>query len=90
MEVSRDDGTVIMVEVAGEPGGRPVLFCHGLADSRPAVQQFGPAARELELRLVAPDRPGIGGTGRRGLRRLADWVGDAVLVLDALVPGSAG
>lgn len=90
MEVRRPDGSVIMVEVAGKQDGRPVLFCHGLADSRLAVQPFGPAARELELRLIAPDRPGIGGTDRRRLRRLADWADDAALVLDALVQGPAG
>jgi pimeloyl-ACP methyl ester carboxylesterase len=90
MEVSRPDGSVITVATAGEHGGRPVLFCHGLADSRLAVQPFGPAARELGLRLLAPDRPGTGGTGRRRLRRLTDWADDAVLVLDALVQGPAG
>ena len=89
MEVRRPDGGVIMVEVAGQQDGRPVLFCHGLADSRLAVQPFGPAARDLGLRLIAPDRPGIGGTDRRGFGRLADWVDDATLVLDALVQGPA-
>jgi pimeloyl-ACP methyl ester carboxylesterase len=84
MEVRRGDGSVIAVEVAGGQGGRPVLFCHGLADSRLSVRLFTPAARELGLRLVAPDRPGIGGTDPRRLRRLADWAEDAALVLDAL------
>jgi len=85
--VSRGDGSVIAVEVAGEQGAAPVLFCHGLADSRLSVHLFIPAARELGLRLVAPDRPGIGRTDPRRLRRLADWVEDAVLVLDAVGPG---
>jgi len=89
MEVSRGDGSVIAVEVAGEPGGRPVLLCHGLADSRLSARLFGSAAGELGLRLVAPDRPGIGGTDPRRLRRLADWVEDAALVLDAAVAGPA-
>ena len=34
MELSRSDGSVIAVEVAGEQGAVPVLLCHGLADSR--------------------------------------------------------
>ena len=87
MEVSRGDGSVIAVEVAGEQDARPVLFCHGLADSRLSAQLFGPAARELGLRLMAPDRPGIGRTDPRGLGRLADWAEDAALVLDAAAPG---
>ena len=89
MRVSRGDGSVIAVEVAGDQGGRPVLFCHGLADSRLSARLFAPAASELGLRLVAPDRPGIGRTEPRGLRWLADWVEDAELVLDAAAAGPA-
>lgn len=89
MEVSRGDGSAIAVEVAGAQDGRPVLFCHGLADARLSAQLFGPAARELGLRLMAPDRPGIGRTGPRGLGRLADWAEDAALVLDAAAAGPA-
>ncbi len=89
MEVSRGDGSVISVEVAGQQGATPVLFCHGLADSRLSAHLFTQAARELGLCLVAPDRPGIGRTDPRRLRRLADWAEDAALVLDALGAGSA-
>jgi pimeloyl-ACP methyl ester carboxylesterase len=78
---------VITVEVAGQPGGTPVLLCHGLADSRLSAQLFTQAARELGLCLVAPDRPGIGRTDPRPLLRLADWAEDAALVLDALDAG---
>ena len=84
MEVRRGDGSVIAFEVVGEPGATPLLFCHGLADSRLSARLFTQAARELRLRVVAPDRPGVGGTDPRRLRRLVDWVEDAELVLDAL------
>jgi pimeloyl-ACP methyl ester carboxylesterase len=87
MEVSRSDGSVIAVEVTGRLGATPVLFCHGLADSRLSAQLFAQAAAELDLRLVAPDRPGTGRTDPRRLRRLADWAEDAALVLDALASG---
>jgi pimeloyl-ACP methyl ester carboxylesterase len=89
MEVSRPDGSVIACEVAGEPGATPVLLCHGLADSRLSVRFLAEAAYELGLRIVAPDRPGVGGTDPRHMRRLADWVEDAALVLDALRADSA-
>ena len=89
MEVKRADGSVITVEAVGKPAGRPVLFCHGLADSRLSAHLFAPAACELGLLLVAPDRPGTGGTDPRPLRRLVDWVEDAALVLDALDAGPA-
>ncbi len=89
MEVRRDDGSVIAVEVAGEQGGAPVLLCHGLADSRLSARLFTQAARELGLRIMAPDRPGTGRTDPRRLGRLADWAEDAALVLDGLRAESA-
>ena len=89
MEVRRGDGSVIAVEVVGEPDAAPVLFCHGLADSRLSARLLAPVAGELGLRIVAPDRPGTGGTDPRRLGRLADWVQDAALVLDATAAGPA-
>jgi pimeloyl-ACP methyl ester carboxylesterase len=88
VELRRADGGVIAVEVVGEPDAAPVLFCHGLADSRLSVHGFGRAAHQLRLRVISPDRPGIGGTDARRLHRVADWVEDATLVLDALNVGS--
>src|SRR5260370_5197156 len=84
MELSRGDGSVIAVEVAGEQGAAPVLLCHGLADSRLSVHLFTQAARELGLRIMVPDRPGVGGTDPRRLRRLADSSEEAALVLAGL------
>jgi pimeloyl-ACP methyl ester carboxylesterase len=84
MEVRRADGSVIAVEVAGEPGALPVLLCHGLADSRLSVLPLTQVAQELGLRVMAPDRPGTGLTDLRPLSRVADWAQDAELVLDRL------
>jgi pimeloyl-ACP methyl ester carboxylesterase len=84
MDVRRGDGSVIACEVAGAADAAPVLFCHGLADSRLSAYQLAAVADRLGLRICAPDRPGIGRTDPRYLHRLADWVDDAALVLDAL------
>src|SRR5215471_17052576 len=89
MELRRSDGSVLAVEVAGEQGAAPVLLCHGLADSRLSARLFTQAARELGLCIMAPDRPGVGGTDPRRLGRLADWVEDAALVLDGVRAGPA-
>jgi pimeloyl-ACP methyl ester carboxylesterase len=89
MEVSRADGSVIAVEVAGKPDGVPVLLCHGLADSRLSALQLDEVAAELGLRVIAPDRPGSGRSDPRVLPTLADWAQDAALVLDELEVGSA-
>jgi pimeloyl-ACP methyl ester carboxylesterase len=89
MELRVGDGRVIAVEVLGDHDAMPVLLCHGLADSRLAAQSLRQAAQDLGLRVIAPDRPGTGGTDRRWLRQLADWADDAAVVLDALGVDSA-
>jgi pimeloyl-ACP methyl ester carboxylesterase len=89
VELRAGDGRVITVEVLGDDHATPVLLCHGLADSRLAAQPLQQAARDLGLRVIAPDRPGTGGTDRRWLPQLADWADDAAVVLDALAVDSA-
>jgi pimeloyl-ACP methyl ester carboxylesterase len=84
VELRRGDGSVIALEVIGARDAAPVLFCHGLADSRLSACWFGPAAAELGLRVIAPDRPGMGGSDPYRLGRVVDWVEDATLILDAL------
>ncbi|MEX0426913.1 alpha/beta fold hydrolase [Nocardioides sp. DS6] len=84
MEIRRPDGGVVAVEVVGAPEATPVLLCHGLADSRLAARRFAAAADEFGRRVIAPDRPGTGGTSARRLDRVVDWVEDATHVLDAL------
>jgi hypothetical protein len=49
MRVTRGDGGVIAVEVAGEPDAVPVLLCHGLADSRLSALSFPAVAAECGL-----------------------------------------
>jgi pimeloyl-ACP methyl ester carboxylesterase len=89
MRVTRGDGSAIAVESAGEPGGAPVLLCHGLADTRLSARELAPVALELGLRVIVPDRPGIGGSDPRWLGRVVDWVRDAELVLDRSQAGAA-
>ena len=80
----RADGSAVAVELAGDFDGAPLLFCHGLADSRVCVRPLASVFAESGSLAVAPDRPGIGGSDMRRLERLSDWVDDAALVLDAL------
>jgi hypothetical protein len=54
--VSRGGGSVIAVEVAGDQGGRPVLVCPGLADSRLSARLFAVGVAGTDA--VDPDAPG--------------------------------
>jgi pimeloyl-ACP methyl ester carboxylesterase len=63
----------IAIHEDGDPDGIPVFFFHGWPGSRLQGAGFGPAARELGVRLISPDRPGIGGSTFQGQRTLLDW-----------------
>jgi pimeloyl-ACP methyl ester carboxylesterase len=61
--VTLSDGMDISYLDAGAPGGDVVLCFHGTPSSR--MQAAGPvdtAAAQLGLRIIAPDRPGCGGS----------------------------
>ncbi|MEL7226506.1 MAG: alpha/beta hydrolase, partial [Cyanobacteria bacterium J06576_12] len=45
----------------GSPDGYPLLYCHGGGSSRLEPLLLGDEVfSRLELRVIAPDRPGIG------------------------------
>jgi pimeloyl-ACP methyl ester carboxylesterase len=68
----------------GTPQGRPVLYCHGYPGSRLEAQLAADAAGRLGLRLIAPDRPGLGASDPRPQRTLTDWPDDIAALADHL------
>jgi len=62
LRVKLPDGSVVGYAEAGDPAGRPVIYLHGTPSSRLEVGLPGirEAADDLDLRVLAPDRPGIG------------------------------
>lgn len=80
------DGRTVHVYDLGDPAGRPALFFHGggLGATGAFALPWDEAARRLQVRLVAPDRPGLGGSSPRPGRTLADWPNDVAEVADAL------
>ncbi|HEU5082123.1 MAG TPA: alpha/beta hydrolase [Acidimicrobiales bacterium] len=83
-DVTLADGTTVTYVDAGIPDGEVVLYLHGTPSSR--LQVSGPvdvAASELGLRLVAPDRPGLGGSSFFPYR-VADYPGVIERLADAL------
>lgn len=69
----------------GEPGGHPVLYFHGGGTSRLEPLLLGDEAfARLGLRLIAPDRPGIGRSDFQPNRGFSDWTQDITCLADAL------
>jgi pimeloyl-ACP methyl ester carboxylesterase len=67
------NGGSIALSEYGDPGGAPVFFCHGWPSSRTMAELAHDAARDLGVRIISPDRPGIRDSQFQPDRRLIDW-----------------
>jgi pimeloyl-ACP methyl ester carboxylesterase len=78
------DGRALAYLDLGDPDGRLVISNHGGLSSRLDVSPADGAARACGVRLVSPDRPGIGGSTRKPGRTLLDWPADVAELVDHL------
>ena len=69
----RENGDRVAFSEYGDLDGAPVMFCHGWPSSRLMAQFADDAARELRVRIISPDRPGIADSSLVANRRLLDW-----------------
>src|SRR4051794_2008067 len=71
--VELPSGQVVGVYEYGDADGRPVMVFHGTPACGAGFDWADAPARELGLRLIAPDRPGVGVSSRLDGWRVADW-----------------
>ena len=69
----RENGATVAFSEYGDPHGAPVFFFHGWPSSRTMAELAHEAARELGLRMISPDRPGIRDSQIDPTRTLLDW-----------------
>jgi pimeloyl-ACP methyl ester carboxylesterase len=92
------DGRALAYLEFGSPQGAPILYCHGTPSSRVEGYLTMPAdaVAELNVRVIIPDRPGMGLSDFLPNRRIVDWPSDVLEIADALgidrfaVLGSSG
>jgi pimeloyl-ACP methyl ester carboxylesterase len=97
-ELTLRDGRTLAFAEYGSPSGRPIIYCHGVPSSRVEGDLIvnGGTASALGLRVIVPDRPGMGHSQSQTGRRIVDWPNDVVDLAAALgletfaVLGSSG
>lgn len=85
------DGRAMSWTEYGDPDGWPVLYCHGAPGCGAEIQlvfRGAEAARRAGVRLIAPDRPGMGGSTFQRDRRVLDWVNDVGALAEHLGIGT--
>jgi pimeloyl-ACP methyl ester carboxylesterase len=65
-------GHIAFIEY-GDPAGVPVIFCHGWPSSCTMAELTDAAARQLRVRIISPDRPGISESALAADRKLLHW-----------------
>jgi pimeloyl-ACP methyl ester carboxylesterase len=82
--VTLPDGRELAYEEYGDPDGTPVLSFHGGLSSRLDAAPAHEAAVSLGIRLISPDRPGMGRSTYQPDRQLVDWPADVTCLADTL------
>ncbi len=88
--ITLPDGRRLAYEEYGDPSGAPVVNCHGGLTSRLDVGRCADVAGRAGIRLISPDRPGIGRSDPKPDRTLLDWPKDVAALADALGAGRFG
>tara|TARA_R100000322_G_scaffold74172_3_gene46569 strand:- start:1264 stop:2124 length:861 start_codon:yes stop_codon:yes gene_type:complete len=68
----------------GAPNGLPVIYHHGMPGAHTEAAWLHDQARRNDVRLIVPDRPGIGATPFTALNRIADLVPHFCRLMDHL------
>lgn len=82
--LKRADGRQLGFAEYGDPSGLVVLAFHGVPGARFMFRPTAAPARRLNLRIVAPDRPGYGLSEPQPGRQLSDWLDDVAALLKHL------
>jgi pimeloyl-ACP methyl ester carboxylesterase len=68
----------------GDPGGFPIVNAHGGMACRLDVAAAAPVAETTGVRLISPDRPGIGLSDPHPNHTVTDWARDVAELLDQM------
>ena len=78
------DGRTIGYAEYGKLHGFPIFYFHGGQESRLSSAFMDSTANELGIRIISPDRPGIGLSSFQANRTFLDWGNDVNELADSL------
>ncbi len=78
------DGRTLGYAEYGDPEGFAIFYFHGGQESRLSAGFMDSTATKLGIRIIAPDRPGIGLSDFQEDRTLLHWANDISELADAL------
>ncbi len=87
---SLPDGRRLAFNEYGDTSGVPVINCHGGLTSRLDVERCSDVARRAGVRIISPDRPGIGRSDPKPDRTLLGWADDVDALAHAIGLGRFG
>ena len=89
-EVKLRDGRTLAYAEYGSPSGQPIIYCHGVPSSRVEADLIvdGAKAAALNLRIIVPDRPGMGRSDYQPGRRIVDWPDDVLATSKSICAAS--
>lgn len=70
------DGRILAYAEYGNPNGTPIFYFHGGQESRLSSGFMDDTASKKGIRIIAPDRPGIGLSSFQENRSFLDWAKD--------------
>lgn len=78
------DGRVLGYAEYGDSLGYPIFYFHGGQESRLSSKFMDSTAKKLNIRIISPDRPGIGISTFQENRQFLDWGNDISALADFL------
>lgn len=83
-EITLSDGRTLGYAEYGDSLGYPIFYFHGGQESRLSSIFMDSTARELGVRIISPDRPGVGMSTFQKNRQFLDWGKDIAELADSL------
>ncbi|KAF2855829.1 alpha/beta-hydrolase [Plenodomus tracheiphilus IPT5] len=79
-----ETGRIISFSEVGDPEGYAIFVCVGMGLTRFVMAFYDQLATTLKLRLITPDRPGIGGSQVDPTGTPLSWPDDVLIICQAL------